>query len=40
MPLVFALAKELNLPPPLPLPRLKFGEEKKIDKESEKQAYL
>ena len=40
MPLVFALAKELNLPPPLPLPRLKFGEKKKIDKESEKQAYL
>jgi len=33
---MFMIAKELNLPPPLPMPKLKF-EEKKEDK---KQAYL
>lgn len=42
MPLIFMLSKELSLPPPLPIPRLKFegkgnGAESKGD---DKQAYL
>ncbi|MDY6985979.1 MAG: hypothetical protein SVE93_06225 [Candidatus Thermoplasmatota archaeon] len=35
MPTIFMLSKELNLPPPLPIPRMKFE-----GKDEDKQAYL
>ncbi len=39
MPTVFMLAKELNLPPPLPIPKMDFRS-KKEGEDDEKQAYF